>query len=154
MKQISYIIKNEEGSVLVVALLVLVAMTVIGIAAISTSSLDTRIAGNEKFHKIAFYAAEGARDFVEANTGLWGSANTTLNSGITFPQQQLALGQSFSGTVTYRGEGIAGGRPLRGTGDSADTTTVQRYEMDITGNGPDNAACRLNVGFYRRSPGA
>jgi hypothetical protein len=172
MQQLHTVIKNEAGTVMVVALLILVVLTAIGITALTTSSVDTKITGNEKFHKIAFYAAEGARTFVEVNTDLWGSANTTVGAGITFPDNDgidnnsdgavdeageeyvLAAGQSFNGSVNYLVEGTASGAPLRGTGDSAGTTKVQRYEMDISGNGPNNAACRLDVGFYRRSPGA
>lgn len=165
-------IDNDRGTVMVIALLILVVLTAIGIAALTTSTVDTKITGNEKFHKIAFYAAEGARAFVEVNTGLWGSANTTVGAGITFPDNDgvdndgdatvdeageeyvLAAGQSFNGTVTYLGEGTANGAPLRGIGYSAGTTNVQRYEMDISGNGPNNATCQLDVGFYRMSPGS
>lgn len=50
---------KEEGSVLVVALITLVLLTVIGISASTTSNIEIRVAGNEKFHKMAFYAADG-----------------------------------------------------------------------------------------------
>lgn len=52
------IISDEQGSVLVVALLILVLLTVIGIAATSTTSIETQIAGNERSQKIAFYNAD------------------------------------------------------------------------------------------------
>jgi len=52
-------LKNEQGSVLVVALMILVLLTIIGISASTTSTIDIQIAGNEKFHKISFYAADG-----------------------------------------------------------------------------------------------
>ena len=54
--------KNEDGTVLVVALIMLVLLTVIGISASTTSTIEIRIAGNEKFHKMAFYAADGGTE--------------------------------------------------------------------------------------------
>ena len=55
-------LKNEDGSVLVVALIMLVLLTIIGISASTTSTIEVRIAGNEKFHKMAFYAADGGTE--------------------------------------------------------------------------------------------
>ena len=49
---------RERGSVLVVALLILVLLTLIGISATTNTDIETLIAGNEKFHKIAFYNAD------------------------------------------------------------------------------------------------
>lgn len=54
----SNIKSDEQGSVLVVALLILVLLTIIGIAATSTTNIETQIAGNEKSQKIAFYNAD------------------------------------------------------------------------------------------------
>jgi hypothetical protein len=44
--------------VLITALLVLVLLTIIGIAATTTSRTDLQIAGNQKIHSMVFYAAE------------------------------------------------------------------------------------------------
>ena len=49
---------NEQGSVMVVALLMLSLLTIIGISAAKTSGIETQIAANEKFHKTAFYNAD------------------------------------------------------------------------------------------------
>ena len=53
-------LKNEDGAVLVAGLMILAVLTLLGIAAISTSTIEVQIAGNDKFSKVAFYAAEGA----------------------------------------------------------------------------------------------
>lgn len=50
--------RNEEGSVLLVALFILVILTLIGIIATTTTEMEIQIAGNEKFHKIAFQNAD------------------------------------------------------------------------------------------------
>lgn len=51
--------RQEKGFVLVLALLVMLVLTIIGIAATTNTSLELRIAGNDKLHKETFYAAEG-----------------------------------------------------------------------------------------------
>ncbi len=58
MKRFEKIIANEEGSVIIVALLVLTIVTIIGISATSTSVLEQQIATNDKLHKITFCTAE------------------------------------------------------------------------------------------------
>ena len=49
---------NEQGSIMIIALLMLAFLTIIGLSAGTTSQFETQIAGNEKFHKIAFYNAD------------------------------------------------------------------------------------------------
>ena len=53
-------LKNEEGSILVVALVMLVLLTLIGISATETSRIDIKIAGNEMVYRENFYQAEAA----------------------------------------------------------------------------------------------
>ena len=50
--------EDEQGSVLLVALLILVLLTIIGISATTDTEIETLIAGNERFHKIALYNAD------------------------------------------------------------------------------------------------
>jgi hypothetical protein len=49
---------NEQGFVLIVALLVMVVLTIIGIAATRNTSLELMISGNDKVHKRTLYQAE------------------------------------------------------------------------------------------------
>ena len=53
---------NHRGSALVVALLMLVVLTLIGISATTTTTFELQIAGNDKLYKRAFYAADGATE--------------------------------------------------------------------------------------------
>lgn len=46
---------NERGSVLIVALLILIFLTLLGIASTTTTEIEIQLAGNERFHKVAFY---------------------------------------------------------------------------------------------------
>ena len=51
---------NEQGFVLVLALFMLTICTMIGMAAMSTSTIELDIAGNERVHKETLYQAESA----------------------------------------------------------------------------------------------
>ena len=51
-------LKNEEGSALLLALLILVLLTLMGISATTTSTIEVQMAGSEKFYELAFYSAE------------------------------------------------------------------------------------------------
>jgi hypothetical protein len=61
MKPVSAI-DNQRGSALVVALLMLVVLTLIGISATTTTTFELQIATNDKLFKRAFYAADGATE--------------------------------------------------------------------------------------------
>lgn len=49
---------NEEGFILVTAIVVLLLLVLIGIGSMRTSSIEMLISGNDKFHKEAFYASD------------------------------------------------------------------------------------------------
>jgi hypothetical protein len=49
---------NEQGFVLVTALLVMLVLTIIGIITTTNTSTELQIAGNDKVHKMTFYEAE------------------------------------------------------------------------------------------------
>ncbi len=58
MNTLSLSFKNEHGSTIVVAMLILVFLTIIGISAINTSSFESQIVGNEHRYQIEFYVAD------------------------------------------------------------------------------------------------
>lgn len=51
-------LKTEKGVALIIALLMLLVLTLIGISAISTTIFETNISGNERIGADAFYASE------------------------------------------------------------------------------------------------
>ena len=64
-------INNENGTVLLITMIVLTVGTMIGIAAMNTSHVENQIAANDKWQKIAFHAADGGtetgRELLEEN---------------------------------------------------------------------------------------
>jgi len=144
--------KNEDGSVMVVAILMLALLTIIGIAAMSTTNVELKISGNEKSYKMALYAAEAARGYVVKTPELYGPDNMTLGQGLNFPDEnnplvvvRLSSKQSFGGTVEYLGFSA----PPRGSGTQVGTFKAHKYRMTCKGYGPAKAESRIEAGFYR-----
>ena len=102
MKLISGV-NQEKGSVMIVALLILVLLTVIGISATTTSTTEVQIATNDQLNKMVFYAADaglevGRRvlsDLKAANPGNWDN----LLSGTTFTWQDTGGNDVTVGTL-------------------------------------------------------
>lgn len=77
-------LRHEEGYVLVITLFMLVALTVIGMAAITISSLDVEMAGNIRTRTACFRAADSGTQAVMAavaNGGLVPGSNPPPVSG-------------------------------------------------------------------------
>lgn len=55
-------LRNEEGSALVIALIIMVVLTLLGTVATRTSTTELKIADNNKWHKLTFYEADGATE--------------------------------------------------------------------------------------------
>jgi hypothetical protein len=162
MKQ-QFQLKNEKGSVTILAVILLVLLTLLGMAAIDTSSIETQIAGNEVRHKLAFYSAESAAAYVAWSPDLYGPDNTTPGDPHFFPnptsgasyvhytteQNPDPIGaagtQSFNGQVTY----TSSSSPPRGSGYSAGTFRAHVYKMTCNGYSTNNASETLMIGFFR-----
>lgn len=77
-------VKGDDGMVLVMVLLVLLASILIGIFSMRTSNTEIKIAGNELAYKQDFYAAEGAAEYVVANfSSLIETVNTTTAMSVS-----------------------------------------------------------------------
>ena len=142
------ILCNQRGSVINIALLILMLLTLLGITFANLSSTDIKISGNEEG-----VAAEAARGYVSAKPTLYGSANVTPTQPMSFPvvadvtvvATALGAKQSFSGTVEY----LDHRDPPRGSGYAADKFQAHRYQMNCEGAGPSDASSDVEAGFYR-----
>jgi hypothetical protein len=96
MKSLINIANNEDGSVVVIALIILVFLTIIGIAATTTTNIELQVAGNEKLHKIAFYRADSGVYVTPKliSACIDSGAEVTIGSGTTEPDMRYATGSS------------------------------------------------------------
>ncbi|ADJ28938.1 pilus assembly PilX family protein [Nitrosococcus watsonii] len=60
MKPISIPVYSQRGATLIISLLMLLALTLIGVTAIKTTTLEEKMAGNMRDQNLAFQAAEAA----------------------------------------------------------------------------------------------
>ena len=101
---------NEKGNVTLIALILLVVLTLIGISASRTSTLDMQIARNEIPFKQGFYIAEGGIN-IEANEIGKGhypvidinTAEAVLANTATNPEDHRVLGEPYNPEVRYKG---------------------------------------------------
>jgi len=151
---------NEKGSVMALAVVLLVLLTILGIAVLTSSSIDTQIAGNELRHKLAFYAAESATAYVTWSPDLYGPDNITAGTPHYFPNNtvpyvgitsglptalSMNANQSYNGEVDY--EGLLS--PPRGSGYSVGKFKAHQYQMVCNGYSSKETVKNIMVGFYR-----
>ena len=53
-------LNNENGSVIIAAIFILVLVTILGVAATNTTTLELQIAANDQFMKMAFYNSDAS----------------------------------------------------------------------------------------------
>ena len=157
-------VENDKGSVTVLAVVLLMLLTLLGMTALSTSSIETQIAGNEMRSKRAFYAAESATAYVAWKPDLYGPDNITPGDPHYFPNSTTGAAyvqytsllegtfnvdaagtQSFDGQVTY----ASSSSPPRGSGYSVGTFRAHQYKMTCNGYSSNNTVKDIVVGFYR-----
>ena len=89
--------QSEQGSITVIALMILVVLTLLGITISRTSTIDVRIAGNEIPFKQNFYVAEGGihREAAEVGRGNYPVMN--INTSIELAYQTGSLSGQANG---------------------------------------------------------
>jgi hypothetical protein len=66
MHKIKYLFNNENGSVIVVTIMILALLTILGHSAINTSTTEQQLATNTLLYERAFYAAEAGFEHAKA----------------------------------------------------------------------------------------
>ena len=153
------IVKNqsEQGSITVIALMILVVLTLLGITISRTSTIDVRIAGNEIPFKQNFYVAEGGihREAAEVGRGNYPvmNINTPIelanqgSAGLPAPAPHLVNGRAYDFSLDYVGFFL----PPQGYS----VVHFSRYDYDIDAFG-DPTESRIHVGsrYYKIGPKA
>lgn len=171
---------REEGSALVVALLILVVLTIIGISATTTTEIDIQMAGNDSFHKVAFFNADGGiyvtpklislclDNDAEQNIGgvsYLGAAGSFYREIMGFNANDAARDVRFDiggfnvdmdvqrvGVQNIAGGGTEFASGAEGVGVGSGGGVAILYAFDSLGNGP--AASASNIGAeYRKVVG-
>ena len=143
--------RNEQGNVTLVALLMLVVLTLIGVAVTRQTSTDIQIAGNMIPHKQDFYVAEGgvAREVAELNRGSYPlltldvpqSLASDSDTGLPAPAHEVN-GVPYQFTVRY----IGYYKPPAGSGFSIIKYSRYDYEINSTGGNANIVTRAYSIG--------
>ena len=83
---------HEEGSVLIIAMIILILVTLLGIAATTTSTFEIEVAGRDRLRKQVFYAAEAGIEQARAVlASQFAISNTPLIAAGQAPNWDFAL---------------------------------------------------------------
>lgn len=104
-------LKEDRGVSLIIALLILLVLTIIGISAISTTTFETNIAGNERLYNYAFYCADAGIDYFYGRSGFY----------ISIPNSQGVINSTSDGidlgggrfTINWRVISVDLGPPVK-----------------------------------------
>jgi hypothetical protein len=142
-------VKNEEGFVLVIALIILVFITIIGISATTTTDIELQIASNEKSRKIVLYAADAGIEFGRA----WLNDKKVEDNGYWDKLLQMAESNESWGVPVIL---------LNGEIDvSLRNVDLARFELQVMDNNDldddvqadtDNTIILISTGFLQNRP--
>ncbi|MGA7146204.1 MAG: PilX N-terminal domain-containing pilus assembly protein [Desulfobacterales bacterium] len=97
MKKIS-LLTNEKGSVIVLALVMLVLLTLLGMAVTRTSSIEVQIASNDRRAADNLYTAESADRYALEDTNAWMTNAFLTNSETTTYYKDTTFDYDRDGT--------------------------------------------------------
>jgi hypothetical protein len=101
-------LRDQRGVALVVALVMLLVLTLMGLAAVNLTSYEARIAGNERVYNNAFYAGDGGIENFRGRASSGEFVHLVANSG----SYQVAIGDCVSNVTYTKGGGYnVGGIP-------------------------------------------
>lgn len=100
MKSFFTLVKNQDGSALLITIMALMTMTVLGLIAMKNSTTELTIAGNERQAKLAFFTAESARGYVIGHGELYNDTVIT-NGSADFPDDTDDFTTLSTGTNQY-----------------------------------------------------
>lgn len=103
-RKFSYQPGSQHGAALITSLIILLVLTVLGVSAMSSSSLQELMAGNMRDQNLSFQAAEAALRDAERTVDSWGgsapAATTTgTNNGVYTPFDATDPTFSFGNTA-------------------------------------------------------
>jgi Tfp pilus assembly protein PilX len=145
VKQI--MLRNEKGFALITAMMFLAVMTLIAVAASTTTNIESKVSTNMRAHHNAFFTAESGLSYIIATPTLYGSTNIDTSTPLT-DSRTLSGNNSFNVSSLYLGPN-ASNQSMRGSGYSAGKFRAHNYELTSSGNGPISSNSEVMAEGYR-----
>lgn len=124
------LIRNEEGSVIVLALVLLVLLTILGISATQTSTIEVQIASNERHAVQNLYQAEAGDHYALEISNTW-MTDTFLSAAETaafFTQNNVDIDSDGTPDVNIEIRCIEiTGTPIGGLSNGANDLPLQQH---------------------------
>lgn len=137
------ILKDQDGAVLILVLIVMVAAIIIGVMITRSSTLESRMAGNERRYITDFANIETAVNLVLIqNTAALAAVATTSGNSYTYPDGTVPEGTDVTVTLQFIR------KPPLGSG--YDPSFKARYYLFEASDDEDNQ--NLEVGAYKVFP--
>ena len=115
---------NQKGFALVIAMVMLLVLTLIGVSSIFSTVYEANIAGNDRLGSAAFYAADGGAEAGFSNLPSTGSYSGTLGSDESYRSGKMK--DPGPQNLTYKGT-------IQNRGDDVTTWEYKRYQINATG---------------------
>ncbi len=145
---------RQNGAVLIVSLIILLVMTVLGLAAAGSANMELRMAGNSERINTTLQAAESAVEATINNINLLGQAlnsTTAIKQTIRLDSAYDAASQPVASAaeISYLGQGSIDGFSL---GVNQNNFVAHNFEVKGTGSMQDNVTSVTSQGVYRVAP--
>jgi hypothetical protein len=138
-------LRLERGTALVMSLVILLILTILGVTALSTTTLEEKMAGNMQEYTRAFEVAESG---VSSALKTPGALNLNMSVNNEFPYTHPPHGTSKAKVATSF---LEYGTPKRGSGYSAQYRTAN-FAIRSQGETPANAKVRIDQGIGQVMP--
>ncbi len=155
-KRLKVLRKDDSGMALVIALIMMIVLTLIGLAATFSSTYESRLSGNKRGSTDAFYAADSGAQVVLANV-----ENFDLPGKYTANKYEPFNGNSTDENPTGASVVIENyptqTGPPRGFGMSATQINFEHYMIESTGEdqielNPIRSKCTVQQKVVRLVP--
>lgn len=136
--------RAEDGAALVVGLVLLLALTILGVSGMNTATLELAMAGSTRAAQTAFQAAETGID-ISVEQGGWSTTGaTTVTGDVGDDGETTAVTVNSACTIvpdSAFSAGVTGG------------VMAWHFDVTATGTGPRGAQSIHNQSFYVAGPG-
>ena len=154
--RIKHALNDESGTALVIALLVMIVLTLIGLASIYASTFELKLSGNKRGATEAFYAAENGVQTAVANIENFNLSKYDAATNTYEPTADSKNPNSTKARVIIEHDTTREGPP-RGLGFSATNFEYERFLIQSTGQdqtevSPAKATCTVEEKVVRLVP--
>ena len=115
---------NQKGVAIIIAMVMLLVLTLIGLSSVFSTVYETKIAGNDRLGSAAFYAAVGGAEAGVSNLPSTGSYSGTLGSDESYRSGKIT--DPGPQNLLYKGA-------IQNRGDDVTMWEYKRYQINATG---------------------